>query len=73
MKGYDQAQASYDAQEPKDDERTKCMCDLDPREFPCDSCLSQYHQQSAAPTFWTCCGGIELQEDDRCPVCNEEY
>jgi hypothetical protein len=23
--------------------------------------------------IWTCCGGIELHEDDKCPICGEEY
>ena len=22
---------------------------------------------------WCCCGGIELEEDEKCPVCGEGY
>jgi len=22
---------------------------------------------------WSCCGGIQLASDDKCPVCNESY
>lgn len=24
-------------------------------------------------TTWTCCGGIELQKDEKCSVCGESY
>lgn len=39
---------------------------------------TQGHYDSQAPkdpepVIWYCCGGIELQEDEKCPICGEGF
>ena len=29
--------------------------------------------QDTRTILWTCCGGIELHEDESCPICGDEY
>lgn len=46
-------------------EQDECTCTDD---HPCKDCMKRYKSN-----IWTCCGGIELHEDDKCPICGEEY
>lgn len=36
-------------------------------------CKDEDLEDEEREVIWTCCGGIELHEDERCPVCGEEY
>jgi len=29
-------------------------------------------EKKEEPPFWTCCGGVHLELDERCPICNDK-
>ncbi len=43
-------------------------CNCTNEQYPCNYCIEKYKSY-----IWTCCGGIELHEDEKCPICGEEY
>ena len=74
----DRAQARYDNLTPYDEEPRE----MSSREEHYQDLLEQirkdrlekmYRTQDCIPDTWTCCGGIELDVDEKCSICGEMY
>lgn len=39
----------------------------------CEVCNPEYAKQFEEKDTWVCCGGVELQEDEKCPTCGDRF